>query len=305
MVDINLFRADREGGNPDLIRDSQRKRGKSVELVDQIIEIDNQWRQLNHQVMQAQKQHNDLNKQIGPKKKAGEDITSIVEEAATLKNKITDMEKTRDELENKRDEMLYKIGNIVAPDVPVSMDEAENGLIKTHGECKPGTNLLRHDELLYMIGGFEPKVGSEVSGHRGYFLTGPGLWLNQALINYGLKFLHKKAFKHVQTPFFMKKEVMKLVCQLEDFDESLYRVTAEDAEEKFLIATSEQPICALHQGENINPKSLPIKYAGYSTCFRKEAGSSGKDVLGIFRVHQFEKVEQFAITSPETSWAMH
>jgi seryl-tRNA synthetase len=255
--------------------------------------------------MEVQKQQNDLSKQIGPKKKAGEDTTAILEQCTNLKIKIADMEKSRDDLELKRDELLYKIGNIVAPDVPISMDEAENGLIKTHGECKPGTNLKRHDELLYMIGGFEPKVGSEVAGHRGYFLTGPGLWLNQALINYGLRFLHKKNFKHVQTPFFMKKDAMKLVCQLEDFDESLYKVSAEDEEEKFLIATSEQPICALHRDEYLNPNSLPIKYAGYSTCFRKEAGSSGKDVLGIFRVHQFEKVEQFAITSPEVSWEMH
>jgi len=96
---------------------------------------------------------------------------------------------------------------------------------------------------------------------------------------------------------------MKKVAQLEEFDESLYKVQGD--EEVYLIATSEQPICALHAGEALNPKTLPIKYAGYSTCFRKEAGSSGRDVLGIFRVHQFEKVEQFCITSPEKSWEMH
>jgi len=156
-----------------------------------------------------------------------------------------------------------------------------------------------------MIGGFEPQIGSEVAGHRGYYLTGPGLWLNQALINYGLQFLNRKGYKLIQTPFFMKKEVMKKVVQLEDFDESLYRVSGIGNEEMYLIATSEQPICAIHAEESLNPKTLPLRYAGYSTCFRKEAGSSGKDVLGIFRVHQFEKVEQFCITSPETSWEMH
>jgi len=136
-------------------------------------------------------------------------------------------------------------------------------------------------------------------------LTGPGLWLNQALINYGLHFLHKKGHKLIQTPFFMKKEAMKKVAQLEEFDESLYKIQGDENNEVYLIATSEQPICALHMGEMINVKELPIKYAGYSTCFRKEAGSSGKDMLGIFRVHQFEKVEQFCITAPDKSWEMH
>lgn len=145
----------------------------------------------------------------------------------------------------------------------------------------------------------------KVAGHRGYSLTGYGLFLNLALINYGLEFLWRKGYKPNMPPFFMLKEAMAKTAQLEQFDEELYKISegeGKEKDDKYLIATSEQPISALHEGEWLQDKDLPIKYAGYSTCFRKEAGSHGKDAWGIFRVHQFEKIEQFCFTKPEDSW---
>jgi seryl-tRNA synthetase len=142
-----------------------------------------------------------------------------------------------------------------------------------------------------------------VSGHRGYFLTGMGLLLNQALINYGLAFLMEREYVPVQPPYMMNKEAMAGIAQLEDFDEQLYKVVGED--EKYLIATSEQPICVFHRNEWLTEKELPRKYAGYSSCFRKEAGSHGRDAWGIFRVHQFEKIEQFVVCPPEDSARHH
>jgi seryl-tRNA synthetase len=156
----------------------------------------------------------------------------------------------------------------------------------------------------HSVNTFTKKKGVGVSGHRGYFLKGVGVQLNLALINYGLSFLMKKNFVPLQTPFLMNKEPMGKTAQLEEFDEALYKVVGGD-EDKYLIATSEQPISAYHQGEWLDPKILPLKYGGYSTCFRKEAGAHGKDTWGIFRVHQFEKIEQFCITDPEKSWDMH
>eukprot|EP01097_Dermamoeba_algensis_P000781 TRINITY_DN1279_c0_g1_i2.p1 TRINITY_DN1279_c0_g1~~TRINITY_DN1279_c0_g1_i2.p1 ORF type:complete len:259 (-),score=64.19 TRINITY_DN1279_c0_g1_i2:865-1641(-) len=154
-----------------------------------------------------------------------------------------------------------------------------------------------------MIDGYDPEAGANVAGHRGYFLKGPGVILNQALINFALKFLYDREFTLLQTPYFMNKEVMGRTAQLSDFDEQLYKVSSDSADEKYLIATSEQPISALHMNQWL--EHLPRKYAGYSTNFRKEAGGHGRDVWGIFRVHQFEKIEQFAITEPEKSWEMH
>merc|ERR1712137_315956 len=148
-----------------------------------------------------------------------------------------------------------------------------------------------------MIGAVEFEAGHEVAGHRGYFLTGPGVLLNQALINYGLAFLSMRGYTPIQPPFFMKKELMAKTAELADYDDVLYKVI-EDKEQpeldKYLIATSEQPISAFHKGQSLDKARFPLRYVGISSCFRREAGSSGRDIRGIFRVHQFEKIEQSA-----------
>ena len=163
--------------------------------------------------------------------------------------------------------------------------------------------MLSHHDVLARLDGYEPERGVKVVGHRGYFLKQWGVFLNQALINYGLEFLSTRGYTPLQTPQFMLKDMMAKTAQLEQFDEELYKVVDGDASnDKYLIATSEQPISALHASEWFQAKELPVRYAGYSTCFRREAGAHGKDAWGIFRVHQFEKVEQFVITEPEKSW---
>jgi len=154
-----------------------------------------------------------------------------------------------------------------------------------------------------MIGAVDYEKGIKISGNRGYFLKGIGLLLNNALIRYGLDFLVKRNFIALQTPFFMNKNLLSKCSQLEDFKEQLYSLN--ENEDKFLIATSEQPISVFHSGEQIEKQILPLKYAGFSSCFRKESGSHGKDTSGLFRVHQFEKVEQFIICNSDCleSWA--
>lgn len=216
-----------------------------------------------------------------------------------------------DALDVKRRKLLKQIGNLVHDSVPVAESEEKNEVVREvgakRGDKEGEYKLHHHHELLHMIGGYEPERGVKVTGHRGYFLTGPGVELNLALIQYALSFLNERGYKSLQTPFTMNKDVMAETAQLEDFDEALYKVSGDGDDEKYLIATSEQPISAYHRGEWIPEKQLPIKYGGYSTCFRKEAGSHGKDAWGIFRVHQFEKIEQFCITSPDddASWKMH
>merc|ERR1712037_985515 len=164
------------------------------------------------------------------------------------------------------------------------------------------------------IGGVDTERGAVTSGGRGYYLMGPAVFLQQGLIQLALQVLYTKGYSPLYTPFFMKKEVMKEVAQLSQFDDELYKVVGKGSEvegdktvsEKYLIATSEQPIAAFHRDEWISEKQLPIKYAGISSCFRQEVGSHGRDTRGIFRVHQFEKVEQFVICSPhdDESWKL-
>lgn len=210
----------------------------------------------------------------------------------------------------KIDQLVNSVGNIVHDSVPVFNNEDNNEIITTWGEI-PNIKItdkrggLNHHKVLQALGGYDPERGQKVAGHRGYFLKGVGVLLNNALINYGITFLAKRGYDLVQPPFFLKKEIMAETCQLSDFDDQLYKVSGTTEDEDFyLIATSEQPISAMHRGEWIEESSLPIKYGGSSSCFRKEAGAHGKDTWGIFRVHQFEKIEQFCITRPEDSWQM-
>ncbi|KAL5422772.1 hypothetical protein PMIN04_004438 [Paraphaeosphaeria minitans] len=308
MLDVNDFIAER-GGNPDKIRESQRKRHANVEIVDEVIKEFEVHRQTQYAATQIGSTINGLQKQIGQKKKAKESADDLLKEMADLKKQKAAKE---DEAAEKLAKLTIKVktvGNYVHPDVPVSNNEDDNAILKTWSPDgkKPEFNAtgIPHHGVLARLNGYDPERGVKIVGHRGYCLIGYGLFLNMALINYGLEFLFNKGYTPNQPPFFMLRDQMAKTAQLSDFDEELYKVTeSKDKPEtdKYLIATSEQPISALHSEEWLGTADLPIKYAGYSTNFRKEAGSHGKDAWGIFRIHQFEKVEQFFITNPEKSW---
>ncbi|KAI1230843.1 hypothetical protein IHE44_0008275 [Lamprotornis superbus] len=193
----------------------------------------------------------------------------------------------------------------------ITEKDVDNKVERVWGDCSCRKK-YSHVDLVVMVDGYEGEKGAVVAGSRGYFLKGPLVFLEQALIQYALQSLRARGYTPVYTPFFMRKEVMQEVAQLSQFDEELYKVIgkgserAEDSsiDEKYLIATSEQPIAALHRDEWLRPEDLPLKYAGLSTCFRQEVGSHGRDTRGIFRVHQFEKIEQFVYSSPHDnkSW---
>lgn len=307
-LDINLFR-----NNPEVVKESQRKRGAPVEIVDEILALDDQWKKAGFNLDQARKELGKLNKELGMlhKNKQNPPTPEVIAEFDAKKKAqnelIATLETEVNALKTQIDAKIKSVGNIVPESVPVEMDEKFNKVEWTWGEtqAKP----LHHHELIHMIDGADTMRAVKVAGHRGYYLKGWGFKLNQALINYGTDFLEQRGFTPIQTPYFMRRELMAKTAQLSDFDESLYHVgTGKDEElndQKYLIATSEQPLSALHAGEWIVPKELPMRYMGYSTNFRKEAGAHGKDTWGIFRVHQFEKIEQFCLTMPEKSWEMH
>ncbi|ORX56935.1 seryl-tRNA synthetase [Hesseltinella vesiculosa] len=308
MLDINLLLEDR-GGNPEIVKESQRRRGAPVEIVDEILAIYKQWVKTQFNTDQKNKELNALQKEIGKKFKAKEDASELVAKKNDLQKEKEALTAQAKEEEADWKAKLNTIGNLVHDSVPISMDEDNNEIIKTynHNDVAPvkRTDILSHHEVLARLDGYDQERGANVAGHRGYFLTGVGVDLNLAMINYGLSFLAKRGYKKLMTPFFMRKEMMAKTAQLSQFDEELYKVTG-DGDDKYLIATSEQPISAFHAGEWFEQpdQQLPIKYAGYSTCFRKEAGAHGKDTWGIFRVHQFEKVEQFVLSAPDKSWEM-
>eukprot|EP00894_Picocystis_sp_ML_P000178 jgi/Pico_ML_1/50695/g1858.t3 len=304
MLDINLFREEK-GGDPEAIRESQRRRFKPVEAVDRVIALDRQWRDERFKLDQVKKQFNSLNKEVAKKKIAKEDASELIAQVAELKAQIKELEDKEKEVAAARDQAILPIGNLVHDTVPVHDDEDFNEVLREVGQRRMEEELYNHVDLVQLLDIVNLEQGQTVAGGRGYYLIGAGVLLNQALINFGMQFLYTKQYTPVHTPFFMRKDVMAECAQLEQFDEELYKVTGE-GEDKYLIATAEQTLCTLHRKQWIEPKDLPMRYCGYSTCFRKEAGSHGRDTLGIFRVHQFEKVEQFCITSPEDnkSWEM-
>ena len=310
MIDLQLLQVEK-GGNPEVVRESQRKRFASVELVDEVLSLYKTWVTLEFQLNQMQQEVNAIQKVITTKKKAKEDADAELAQKKEQDAKIADFKPKVAEAEREMRLKTGTIGNIVGDKVPVSETEDDNLVTKTwhpdgpNGQFEKKDHFLSHHEVMYRLDLFDTERGAKISGHRGFFLTGDGVDLNQALINYGLDFLRKKEYKKIMTPFMMRKEHMAKTAQLDQFDEELYKVTG-DEDDKYLIATSEQPISAFHSNEWFDrpAEQLPIKYAGYSTCFRKEAGSHGKDTWGIFRVHQFEKIEQFCITDPASSWDM-
>jgi len=342
VLDLELFRADK-GGCPDKIKENQSKRFKDVKLVDQVLDADSEWRKLRFQADNWNKLVNLCSKTIGMKMKAKEAVGDAspplpaglenveilqdlnpekmkqytVNEIKVIRGVIDENMKKCDtervELEKTRHSSLFEIGNWLHESVVVSNDEDENEVVRTVGDCTVRKK-YSHVDLLQMIDGVDYDRGSVVAGNRGYFLKGPGVLLQQALVHAATQALVGKGFTPLYTPFFMRKEVMQEVAQLSQFDDELYKVVGKRSEkeddtaleESYLIATSEQPIAAFHRGEWMDTGDLPKKYCGISTCFRQEVGSHGRDTGGIFRVHQFEKVEQFVICSPHDgeSWKM-
>ncbi|XP_064425301.1 serine--tRNA ligase, cytoplasmic [Latimeria chalumnae] len=339
VLDLDLFRTDK-GGDPEKIRETQAKRFKDVTLVDRLVQADGEWRKCRFRADHLNKLKNLCSKTIGEKMKKKEpqgDDDTVPENAQNLDDltaqvvtglSVVQIKKLRvliDEaavkcdaerlkLEAVRFESLREIGNLLHPSVPISNDEdTDNKVERTFGDCT-AKKKYSHVDLVVMVDGFEGEKGVVVAGSRGYFLKGPLVFLEQALIQYALRILTSRGYTPLYTPFFMRKEVMQEVAQLSQFDEELYKVIGKGSEksddssydEKYLIATSEQPIAAFHREEWLKPEDLPIKYAGLSTCFRQEVGSHGRDTRGIFRVHQFEKIEQFVFASPHDnkSWEM-
>ena len=260
MLDICLLRTD-QGGNPELVRESQRRRYADVGLVDKVIAYDEEWRQTRGALDLAKKDKNATQKKIGEfMKKKETPPAELTADKKAHEAKIAELEAKEKELIAIRDSTLGTIGNLVPDDVPVDDDEDNNRIESTWGEFEREDWMLSHYDLTQLAGIANTVKGSEVAGSRGYFLTGYGVLLNQALISYAIHFLRKRGFHPLHTPFAMNKSMMAKVAQLGDFDEQLYKVSG-GGEDQYLIATSEQPICAYHHGEWIDDKQLPKRCA--------------------------------------------
>jgi len=299
LRDIEDFRA-----NIDAVIETEKKRFKNPKNAEKVLEFDLLWRNVLQEIQDLRKQRNDLSNEISQNKKSGEQekANNAIEKSKQIKETIDELEKKKIDYLEEREKFRYIVGNDLHKSVPIGETEESNAIIREYGEIpifdfKPSS----HVNIIQDINGADTKKASEVVGSRFYYLKGDIVLLNLALIRFALDKLISKGYEPLWTPFFIKHEVMKAAAELADFEEQLYKIHDEDI---FMIATSEQTLAAYHYDEIIDPDLLPLKYAGVSSCFRREAGSHGKDTLGIFRVHQFEKVEQYIFCKPENSWVM-
>jgi seryl-tRNA synthetase len=298
MLDIELFRTE-----PDTIKASEKRRDKDPERVDKVIELDEEWRETLQKADELRQERNETSEKIAELKKQGKDAEDKIERMQEVNDKIEELEEKEKELKEERDELRYKIGNIMDDSVPKGEDEDDNVEIKTW-EPEDGTKtggdlaadvLTEHDLI-------DNEKATEIAGERAYYLKDDMVYLNQALIRFAMDFLDRQGYTPMQTPYMLNKAPMEAAAELEDFHEQLYKLERED---RYLIATSEQTLAAYHFDEILQPDELPKKYAGFSTNFRREAGKHGKQTRGIWRLHQFEKVEQFIFAKPEDSWDLH
>lgn len=309
MLDIKLLRE-----TPDVVRADLRKRGRDAAVVDEVRSLDAQWRDGLKRLEDLRAERNRSGKLVAEAKKAGQDAKPVLERMAEAAAQLKTLEADVPATEARRDALLRSIPNLMHPSVPVGKDDSQNVEVRRWGDAKPLPFAgVSHVDLLQSLDLADLERAARVAGARFYYAKGDLVLLGRALEFYALSRLASKGFTAIEPPYMLRREAMEGAIDLADFESVIYKVQGEGADDSgkgkqpdlYLIATSEHPIAAMHANEILESARLPLRYAGVSPCFRKEAGAHGKDTKGIFRVHQFSKVEQFVFCAPGESWSIH
>jgi len=290
MIDPKFIRE-----RPKEVKESLKKRGLDTKDVDVFLELDKKWRDLKQETETLRAERNKISEKINEAKKKGQSADKLIEQAKEIPREIEEKEKELLAIEEKRKAILEKLPNIVDKSVPVGGPD-KNKVLKIFGKPEKYSWAKGHEELLIDLDCLDIERAAKVAGARFYYLKRELVKLNQALINYALDFLAKKGFVLMQPPYMLRRKALQGALNLAVFEEMIYKIQDEDL---YLIGTAEHALNAYYLDEVISSEKLPIRFAGISPCFRKEAGAHGKDTKGIFRVHQFEKVEQFVFCKPE------
>ena len=294
MIDIRLFRE-----QPDLVRDGLRKVGADPVVVDEVVQLDVRRRELIFEVEQQKAAKNAASKEIGKSKDPAERQRRIAEIKAQG-DQIPELDRRVTEVEQELDHLLLTIPNLPHPDVPVGADEDHNVVIAQEGEPRQFDFMPRpHWELGETLDIIDFERGVKLSGSRFYVLKGQGAKLQRALIQWLLDLHVQQGYREVYTPFVVKEETVWASGQLPKFRDNLYHDVADDV---WLVPTAEVPVTSLYRDEILNADQLPIHYCAYTPCFRRENMSAGRDVRGIKRGHQFDKVEMYKFVDPQTSY---
>lgn len=300
MLDIRLIRE-----NPELIRDNLAKRGdpRNLQMLDELINYDHNWRQGLTRLNELRHTRRQVTAEIAALKKKREDVADRLSKAKKVDAEITELERKVAESEARVRGHLMRIPNLLHETVPVGKDENDNVQVRKWGEISRQVFPLKdHIDLGLSLGIVDLERAGKVSGARFFYLKDRGVLLDLALESFAIQELFSKGYVPIEPPLLMRREPYEGVVALSDFEDVLYKVENEDL---YLIATSEHPIAAMYMNEVLKVEDLPLKLAGLSTNFRKEAGAHGRDTRGIFRTHQFNKIEQFIFSQPEDSWKLH
>ena len=300
--------------NPQVVKDSQASRGEDPLLVDQFLEKDQLWRNLTVEVDNLRAEQKTLSKEIGnlkakqkttPGPEVEKELDLLTKKGTDLSNKITEITSKQDEVKIQADKAMGAISNLVHKDAPVG-SEKDFKIIETFGTPRDfqveGIKVKDHVEIGSDLKLIDIERGAKVSGSRFYYLVNDGALLELALVNFAIDIAQSHGFSPVIPPALVKPAAMEGTGFLGQAAENVYRIEQDDL---YLVGTSEVALAAKHMDEILNNKELPIKYAGYSPCYRREAGSHGKDTRGIFRVHWFDKVEMFIFANAEDTDSIH
>lgn len=300
MLDLRQIRE-----NPDEIRKNleRRRDPELIKNLEMLLKADEDWRIILKDADLLKKRRNEISREINEAKKSKKDTKKLFEEAKKLPQKIKDANAKKEKLEEKIKHALMRIPNLLHESVPYGKDDSENVEVKTWGK-KPIFNfpLQHHGQLAVNLGIADFERAVKISGSGFYFLQGELAQMDLAIQHLAIDMLLKKGYQLIIPPYLMRRKPYEGVTSLADFEEVMYKIENEDL---YLIATSEHPMAAMYMGEIFESKELPIKLAGLSQCFRQEIGKHGLDERGLFRVHQFSKIEQFIFCKPEESETFH
>jgi seryl-tRNA synthetase len=298
MIDIKLLRE-----NPVLIKENIKKKfqDNKLLLIDQILDLDNKWRKQKQEGDKLRGKRNEISEEINKAKKEKNEkrARELIKKAKEIPEKIAKNEKKEKESENKRNALLSQIPNIISKRVPLGKDDSQNVVEEVIGKPRNFDFKIKgHAELAEALGIADFDSSARVAGTGFYYLEGDLALLNQALIRFAIDKMIKKGFRYIETPLMLNNEIINRVTDLNDQEAMIYRIANDN---KSLIGTSEHSLISRYVDQEINEKSLPIKQTSYSMCFRKEIGSHNIDEKGLFRTHQFNKVEMIVICKPEES----
>ena len=300
MLELKFVRA-----HPDIVRADLTKRGDTEKLawVDEVLEMDRRARELTVEIGGLRNRRNVISREISQARKAGEDIAGLLSEAADLPARVNEAETEYDKLTEAVKYRLMRLPNILHESVPIGKDDTENVEIRRWGKPEiPAFDLKNHGALAVEQGWADFERAAKISGSGFYFLKGRLALLDMALQRFAMDLLVQRGYTPVIPPYMLNRAAYEGVTDLADFENVMYKI---DGEDEFLIATSEHPMAAMYSDEIFEEKDLPLRFAGLSPCFRREIGAHGLDTKGLFRVHQFHKVEQFIYATPEQSWDLH